>query len=398
MKGKLIDLLAMLFILCGLLSAALVWAPGSGGLGLTNLNNTFVFGLWIMADLALIALGSGAFCTAALYHIFKLHYLRPLLPISITTGLLCYGSAGFILLLEIGQPLRAWFPFLHPNFSSMLTEITFCITLYSGILFLEFLPVLLNHPLFRKMPRFARLRQKLVLLLPVLAGVGAIVSLMHQGSLGGVYGVMFARPFSWRPGIGIWPWTCLLFIVSAIAAGPLFMALLTGIIERAAKVQILTTNMLNGLGKCGALCLTTCLLARAADILLWKFRLLPAKGLEFNQMFHGAAFGKWLIVAELGIFTLLPLIILSRHRLRTNRQYFFPAAGLTCLGLITNRYVINLQTLAVPTLPFEAWEGYYPNWVEIAPLLMTAGLFFLAIRFLFKQGLLFPHRTFSDSE
>ena len=391
MKGKMkfhpLDILALLFILCGLLAAALVWRPG-GGLGLTNLDNTFVFGAWIIADLTLIALGSAAFCTAVLYHLFKWDELRPLLPLSLAAGLLCYGSAGFILLLEIGQPLRFWFPFRHPNFVSMLTEITFCITLYSGILLLEFLPLLGGHARFKKLPLFTSLRGRLLAAAPLLAVAGALVSLLHQGSLGGIYGVLSARPFAWRPGLGIWPWTCLLFIISAISAGPLFMSLLAGIIEKAARVCILSRAILDALGRFAALCLGLGLLARTADLLLWIFWLLPEKGLSAAQMFHGAAFGKWLLGAELGAFTLLPLLILSLPRLRCRRPFFFLAAVLACLGLLTNRYITNLQTMAVPTLPFEAWTSYHPNWIEIAPLLLTAGLFYLSLRFLYRQGLL----------
>ena len=36
------------------------------------------------------------------------------------------------LLVDVGQPLRFWFTFLHPNVHSMLTEVTFCITCRSS--------------------------------------------------------------------------------------------------------------------------------------------------------------------------------------------------------------------------------------------------------------------------
>ncbi|MBQ4132765.1 MAG: polysulfide reductase NrfD [Desulfovibrionaceae bacterium] len=389
------DLIAILCILGGLTASGMVWMPG-GGLGLTNLNNTFVFGAWIIADLTLIGLGSAAFCTAALYHLFKRAHLRPLLPISIATGLLCYGTAGFILLLEIGQPLRFWFPFRHPNFISMLTEITFCISLYSFILLMEFLPLLCRHARLNQVGFILSLRQKLALLLPALAVAGAAVSFMHQGSLGGIYGVMSARPFAWRPGLGIWPWTCLLFIISAMAAGPLFMSLLVGVIEKAAKIRVLTGQMLDTLGRFAAVCLGISLLARLTDILLWKYWLLPERGLAFDRMFHGAAFGKWLLAAELGAFTLLPLLLLANRRLRTKRSLFFWSGGLACFGLLVNRYVVNLQTMAVPTLPFEGWESYHPNWVELAPLLMTAAVFFLGLKILLRQGILFSAETEKD--
>ena len=45
-------------------------------------------------------------------------------------GFICYSGAVAILMIDVGQPLRAWFTFWHPNVHSMLTEVTFCITCY----------------------------------------------------------------------------------------------------------------------------------------------------------------------------------------------------------------------------------------------------------------------------
>ena len=39
-----------------------------------------------------------------------------------------------ILAVDVGQPLRAWFTFWHPNTHSMLTEVSFCITAYLTVL------------------------------------------------------------------------------------------------------------------------------------------------------------------------------------------------------------------------------------------------------------------------
>ena len=54
----------------------------------------------------------------------------------------------------------------------------------------------------------------------MLAGVGTFLSFFHQGSLGGLYGVLRGRPFAFREGFAIWPSTFFLFILSAAAVGP----------------------------------------------------------------------------------------------------------------------------------------------------------------------------------
>ena len=388
MKEKLAAAFSCLFILCGLWAIFRILLADGGGLGLTNMNNIFVFGLWIVCDLALIALGSGAFCTAILYYAFKRRHLKPLLPLSVALGLLCYGCAGYILLLEIGQPLRFWFPFAHPNFVSMLTEITFCISLYSMVLALEFLPSLLGHKRLQGAPQAAALKHKLLLFMPMLALAGIILSILHQGALGGVYGVLFARPFSFRPGLGIWPWTFVLFTVSAMAAGPLFVGLTARLIEYLSKKEILDADSRAALSKFAARMLGLTLILKAADLLLWSKWLLPRQGLDFEMMFNGIAYGQWLVWAELVPFTLLPLVLLSIPCLRA-RPGVFPFAGLlACAGLILNRYTTNMLTLAGPTFPFETWELYWPNFIEIAPVLMAVGIFILALLFLYKQGII----------
>lgn len=390
MKEKLVVIFSYLFILCGLWAISQIWFAPGGGLGLTNLDNTFVFGFWIIIDLVLIALGSGAFCTALLCYIFKRQNLKSLLPLSVALGLLCYACAGYILLLEIGQPLRFWFPFRHPNFISMLTEITFCITLYSLVLTLEFLPVMLGHKRIDAIPFVFSLRQKILTALPFLAFVGAILSILHQGSLGGVYGVLFARPFAFRPGFGIWPWTFVLFTISAMAVGPLFVGLVAKAIGRFGSRETLNKSTLVTLARFGAIFLGISFLLRSADVLLWKNWLLPLQGLNFDRMFNGFAYGKWLVFAELVPFTLLPILLLSTPKLYLKRGIFSTAALLACFGLILNRYITNTFTMAVPTFSFESWEFYWPNFYELAPVLMTVGIFVLGLRFLFKHNFLFP--------
>ena len=386
MKEKTILFSLYLFILAGLYAS---WKIFGVGIGVTNLNNQFVFGLWIILDLCFIALGSGAFCVGFLYYILGWKELKTLVPLSVALGLVCYGAAGYILLLEIGQPLRFWFPFRHPNFVSMLTEITFCISLYSLVLILEFAPRVLGHRGLSANLGAKSLNQRLLLMMPIIAGVGVLLSLLHQGSLGGVYGVLFARPFAWRPGIYIWPWTFILFITSAVSAGPLFTVLVAKVIEKLTRRELIPPQALASIARFCSIFLGLNFVLRAADLLAWKYWLLPKTSYSFEDMFHGFAFGKWLIYAELLPFTLLPLLMLAVPRLRKTAHIFSIAAVLACAGLITNRYIMNLQTMAVPTLPFDSWESYWPNAFEIAPCLMAFAFMVLGLRFFYKQNLLF---------
>src|SRR5512141_744236 len=172
------------------------------GLNQTNMDNRFAFGLWIFLDLGIIALGAGAFFTGFLVYILKRAELRPILNTAVVVGFICYSGAVAILMIDVGQPLRAWFTFWHPNTHSMLTEVTFCLTCYLTVLLIEYVPLVLKNRQFRRIPR-----------MPVFAGIGAFLSFFHQGSLGGLFGVMRGHPFAYRAELGIWPTTFFLFVL-----------------------------------------------------------------------------------------------------------------------------------------------------------------------------------------
>ena len=183
----------------------------SRGLNQTNMDNRFAFGLWIYLDLTVIALGAGAFFSGFLLYILKRHELKAVINSAVVLGLICYSGAVAVLMVDVGQPLRAWYTFWYPNVHSMLTEVTFCITCYLTVLLIEYLPILLKNRKLRQIPSFLVFEFELHKVMYVLAGVGTLLSFFHQGSLGGLYGVLRGRPFAFREGIAIWPGSLLCF-------------------------------------------------------------------------------------------------------------------------------------------------------------------------------------------
>ena len=134
---------------------------------------------------------------------------------AVVIGLVCYSGAMGALMVDVGQPLRSWFTFWYPNVHSMLTEVTFCITCYLTVLLIEYIPIVLRNRKLREVPGFLVFEFELHKLVHVFAGVGTFLSFFHQGSLGGLYGVLRGRPFAFREGIFVWPSTFFLFILSA---------------------------------------------------------------------------------------------------------------------------------------------------------------------------------------
>jgi len=135
------------------------------------------------------------------------------------------------------------------TFTLMLTEVTFCITCYLLVLAIEYVPVILKN---RKIKQFSSMlvfEHELHKLIIVFAAVGTFLSFFHQGSLGGLYGVLIGRPFAFRPALGIWPTTFFLFIISAAAAGPCFILLTTALASKLSHKHLVTKEVYQMLGK-----------------------------------------------------------------------------------------------------------------------------------------------------
>ena len=336
------------------------------GLNQTHMDNRFAFGMWIYLDLGMIALGAGAFFTGFLVYILKQEDLKPILNSAVVVGLICYSGAMAVLMVDVGQPLRAWFTFWHPNTHSMLTEVTFCISCYLFVLILEYVPVLLRNRQLRKVPSFLVFEHQLHKLVPVLAGVGAFLSFFHQGSLGGLYGVLRGRPFAFRQGFAIWPSTFFLFILSAIAVGPSFLILVTALTESLTGRQLVPPSVLRKLGLISGILLGVYVAAKAIDTLVWLNITSPAVGFGLGDFYAYKHFGPALLFMEIVPLGLLPAILLTVRLTAKKRGLLLCGAALACAGVLLNRFLLTVQTLALPTLPFDDFLQYVPSWQEVA--------------------------------
>ena len=371
----------------GLYSAGLCLVQG---LNQTNMDNRFAFGLWIFLDLTVIALGAGAFFTGFLLYILRIHELRAVINSAVVIGLVCYSGAVTVLAVDVGQPLRAWFTFWYPNVHSMLTEVTFCISCYLTVLAIEYLPIVLKNRRLRDVPRLLVFEHELHKLVYVLAGVGTFLSFFHQGSLGGLYGVLRGRPFAFREGLFIWPSTFFLFILSAAAVGPSFIICTTWLVEKISRKRLVRPDVYRILARISGLLLAAYTLAKSVDTLVWINRTSPGAGFVAEQYYSWSPFGTWILVAEIVGFGLVPALILLTPGFRARMGWVVAAAVLACLGVTLNRFVMTVQTLALPTLPFDPFLSYFPSWQEIGTFLAVVAYGVLVYSFSFRYFRLFP--------
>ena len=360
------------------------------GLNQTNMDNRFAFGLWIFLDLTVIALGAGAFFTGFLVYILRIDELKAVINSAVVIGLVCYSGAVTVLMVDVGQPLRAWFTFWHPNVHSMLTEVTFCITCYLTVLAIEYLPLLLKNRKLRQVPSFLVFEFELHRVMYVLAGVGTFLSFFHQGSLGGLYGVLRGRPFAFREALGIWPSTFFLSVLSAAAVGPSFVLLTTWAVEKITGHRLVKREVMQKLGRLSGVLLIVYVLLKTVDTLVWMNRTTPAAGFSPQQFYGFAPFGVWILFLEIVVLGLLPAVILLDARKRASQAWLLTAAGLACAGVALNRFVMTIQTLALPTLPFDRFLSYWPSWQEVGTFLAVVAYGVLVYSLSYRYLILFP--------
>ena len=373
-------------ILIGVVGAILCWGLA---LNQTYLNNNFPFGLWIAADLGVIALGGGAFFTGFLRYILNIKELKNIVNYAVVIGVICYASALGILAIDIGQPLRGWFIFLHANVHSMLTEVAFCISCYFMVLSIEYLPLVLENRQIYKFSVPHSFAHHLHEAMPTIAAVGVFLSSFHQGSLGGVPGVLYARPFAYREGFLVWPWTFFLFILSAMAVGPCFTILITKITEFFGGKRLVKMNVVNTLAKIAGGLTALYVVLKIIDTLAW-FNLAEELGAPVKSFYTNQPYGWWVLITEVIILGAIPALLLVFRRTREYEPTLILACLLNSAGILLNRWVLTVQTLAIPVMSFDDFVNYFPNWVEWATTLLPIWIGVVVIMLSYRYLPIFP--------
>ena len=178
--------------------------------GSTNLSDKFPWGLWIAFDVMCgVGLAAGGFTLVAIVHIFRIERYKPVLRPAILTAFLGYSLVVVGLLYDLGRPDRLWHPLVMWNPHSVMFEVAWCVTLYTTVLFLEFLPVVFEKFGWHRPTEWIhRISVPLMIL-------GVLLSTLHQSSLGTLFLIVPEKLYP------LWytPLLPLLFFISAIAVG-----------------------------------------------------------------------------------------------------------------------------------------------------------------------------------
>jgi len=322
--------------------------------GSTNLSDKFPWGLWIGFDVMCgVGLAAGGFTLVAMVHIFNIKQYRPVLRPAILTAFLGYLLVTVGLLYDVGRPDRMWHPLVMWNPHSVMFEVAWCVTLYSTVLFLEFLPMVFERfGLDKPLEWIHRISVPMMIL-------GVLLSTLHQSSLGSLFLIVPEKLYP------LWytPILPLLFFVSAIAVG-LAMTIFESWHSSRAFGRALELPLLASLGR---------VLAVVMSVYLW---------IRFLDLLHRDAFGlllrnrteTWLFLLEIALAA-VPTALLYQSRIRRN-----PASLYVCAVMVVFSFIANRLNVGITGLEAGSGTHYMPKWSEVAVTLSLVAVGFAIFR------------------
>lgn len=353
------------------LAARFIWGLGA----VTNLDNGYGWGIWIAIDVACgVALAAGGFTTAALADIFHKEKFHVITRPALLTAMLGYTFVAIGVMTDLGRWYNIWHPVMPSMWqgNSVLFEVGLCVMCYLTVLYIEFVPIVVER--FKGQVKLGidwleRILETALSIADATLGrltslfiiAGVVLSCLHQSSLGTL---MVLVPTKMNV---LWytPLSPLLFLLSAIAVGFPMVVFESILASRSFKLKP-ETKILASIARYTPILLTVYLALKIGDITIRE--VWPAV-LTFDTPAI-----MWLIEMLLGVVA--PILILSQKKLRHKISTLFTGATLVIFGVALNR--INVFLIAYTPLYQE--KTYYPTIYEI---LVTAG-FIAALVLLYR--------------
>lgn len=335
--GKIISKPVIIFgpliVLCMLLIVKrLVFGLGS----VSDLNGGFPWGVWIAFDL-LIGTGfaCGGWALAWAVYVFNRGQYHPLVRPALLASLFGYSLGGLSITIDVGRYWNLPYFYIpgHFNVNSVLFETAVCMTIYIGVMALEFAPALLERLGWKV--SLKRLNKVMFFII----ALGALLPTMHQSSMGSL---MIAAGHKVHP---LWQSYEMLPLFSLLTAFIMGFSIL--IFEGSLLQAGLKGNgpderhLFSKLTGTLSVLLALFLVARFGE-LIWRNKLSFAfAGDGYSLMF-------W---AEI-LLLAFPLVVFRVPRLRNDARFLFTGAVSMLLGCA-------LWRLSYSLLAFNPGDGYH---------------------------------------
>ena len=349
--GKLLTKPFLFFAVLFMIALAFLATRFIFGLGsVTNLNDGYPWGIWIVIDVMVgTAFGCAGYSVALLVYILNKGEYHPLVRSAVLAGLFGYGLAGLAVMIDLG---RYWqfYTLLWPGFiqvNSVMLEVAWCVMAYIAVLFVEFAPVLLERF------GFKNLQQKLSKVMFLIIAVGILLPTMHQSSLG-TMAVVAGYQIS-----DLWQTQLLppLFLISAVLMGYAivpFESLLASMGLR----RPMETGLLAKLSGVTLVVTIFYLVLRFGD-LLWR----GALGLAFVGNLD--AFMFWIE----NLLFVVPILLLAKRANRNHPRLIF----LSAVSLLLAGSIYRINTYIVGYHPFAGGDWHY--FPSVGEMMVTIGIF-----------------------
>ena len=349
------------------------------GLGVvTNLDDQYPWGIWIAIDVACgVALAAGGFMTAFVAHIVHGKGYKSVIRPALLTATLGYTFVGLGVVTDLGRYYNIWHIFLPKHWSpnSALFEVGMCVVSYLTVLYIEFLPIVVDrfkgkvnlpgmlkrwNGFFERLLKILDVSLKKVMTVFIILGV--VLSCMHQSSLGTLM-VLAANKVHplWQT-----PILPLLFLLSAFVVGFAMVIFESLIASKSFNLKPEIT-VLSRLSRFIPILLIIYFGARAIDMVGRNTYLYLFDGSLESNMF-------WV---ETIIGFLIPFVILMFEKYRNNPIWLFTAAASVVFGVVINR----LNVYLIGFTPLYVDKPYFPALPEIAVTVGFISLIVLLYRF-----------------
>ncbi|MBY6257879.1 Ni/Fe-hydrogenase cytochrome b subunit [Phytobacter diazotrophicus] len=331
--SKPIYMFGPLIVLCGLfILKRLVFGLGS----VSDLNGGYPWGIWIAFDL-LIGTGfaCGGWALAWMVYAFNRGEYHPLVRPALLASLFGYSLGGLSITVDVGRYWNLPYFYIpgHFNVNSVLFETAVCMTIYIGVMALEFAPALLERLGWKV--SLKRLNKVMFFII----ALGALLPTMHQSSMGSL---MIAAGHKVHP---LWQSYEMLPLFSLLTAFIMGFSIL--IFEGSLLQAGLKGNgpderhLFSKLTGTLSVLLALFLVARFGE-LIWRNKLSFAfAGDDYSLMF-------W---AEI-LLLAFPLVVFRVPRLRNDARFLFTGAVSMLLGCA-------LWRLSYSLLAFNPGDGYH---------------------------------------
>lgn len=348
--GRILSKTTLICAVLALIAGVLLAKRMVLGLGaVTNLNNGFPWGIWIVYDVVIgTAFACGGYAMALLTYILNKGEYHPLVRPALLASCFGYTLGGVSILFDLGRWWNAWHILVpgYMNTNSVMFEVALCVMAYILVLWIEFSPAILTKL------HLTQHKKKLEKVLFLFIALGVLLPSMHQSSLGTLLVVM---GYQIHP---LWqtPILPLLFLMSAIAMGfsiVVFEALLGSAgFNRSIRHEVPQLGKLAGIIR-GFMAVY--LVVRLGDIAI--------RG-EFGAIF-GSGLRSVMFLLEIALFA-TPVVLFGSAANRSSKKALWTGA---CAMLLAGA-LYRLDAFLVAYQTGAGWS-YFPS---VSELMVTLGI------------------------